>query len=255
LSELGKPLMEHRARRRARTLYAILAITGLSIGLATFGIGAYRWGFAFTNYGPAVVWRWGGPWIVIGAILLAGGAIGAAWLVRWNWLTVSSFENGMRIRRAGRVQHVPWSAVQSVLVSSVKYGMLGTIWGSRSLLQVRLSDGRRLRWSDTLAGLSHLIATVKQQVYPRLIAEYSQYLRDGQPLGFGPLVIHPEGIQKGSRRLLWGEIESTQLRDGKITIYVKSDGSKIRAEVRRVPNAEICLQLIQHYATGAKPST
>jgi hypothetical protein len=230
----------------------MLAILGLTIGIAFFGFGAYRWGFAYSNYGPAVVWRWGGPWILIGLTLLAMGAIGAGWLIRWNWLSVTSFENGLQLRRGRRVQLIPWAKVQSILVSSVRYGMLGLIWGSRSSLRLRLADNRKLRFNDTLAGLSQLISTIKQQVYPRLLAEYAQFIRDGQPVSFGSLVIQPEGIQRGGRRLLWTEIDSAQLRDGRITIHAKGSGATLRAEVRKVPNAEICLQLIQHYSTGAR---
>jgi hypothetical protein len=230
-----------------------MATLGLAVGGGFLLVGAYRWTFALSNYGPAVVWRWSAAWLVVGLLFLLFGLVGAAWIFRWNWLVVTSFENGLEIRRRNRTSTVAWSEVQAILVSGVTYGVLGLIWGRRSSLRLEVVSGQRPRFTDTLAGLAQLITTIKSHVYPRLLNEYFTHLRNGQPIAFGPLQVRPEGVVKGPRRFSWGEVTSAELKDGKILIKTNQKGSPIRVRSSAVPNAEICLQLVQHYAKQSNP--
>lgn len=248
MSELGKPVIEHRARRNQRTANLFLATAGLGIGGTFLAIGITRWNFALSNYGPAVVWRWSGGWVALGALLLVLGAFGGVWLLRWHRLAVVVHDGGLHIRRGSRSRELPWSEIESVQVAGERYR---SIWGSRSILKIRTSDDRLIRLTDTLAGLNQLAATVKRNVYPRLLTEYTRYLKDGQPVPFGPLVISAEGVARGQRKLSWPEVSAAELRDGRITITPTTDhGGKLRVDARQVPNPEICLQLVQHYASG-----
>lgn len=246
MSDLGKAVIEHRARRPERLLNLALTAVGLGFGGAFLAIGMVRWKFALSNYGPAVVWRWSGAWLVIGAALLLLGLAGGLWLLRWGRLSVTVHDGGLQIKRGKRARQLPWKEIETVQVSGVRYRL---IWGSRSVLKLHTEDDRTLRLPDTLAGLNQLAATVKRNVYPRLLTEYARSLRDGQPLPFGPLVVAPEGVQFGRRKLHWGEVSTAQLRDGKITITpTKQHGGPLRVDARKVPNPEICLQLLQHHA-------
>lgn len=248
MSELGKPVIEHRIRRNQRMVNLVLAASGLGIGGTFLAIGITRWNFALSNYGPAVVWRWSGVWVVAGALLLVLGAFGGAWLLRWHRLSVVVHDGGLRIKRGRRTRELLWSEIESVQVAGVRYRV---IWGSRSILKIRTSDDRSIRLTDTLAGLNQLTATVKRNVYPRLLSQYTRYLKDGQPVPFGPLVISPEGVARGQRKLTWPEVSGAELLDGRITITPSKDrGGPLRVDARKVPNPEICLQLVQHYAGG-----
>lgn len=253
MNELGNALMLHNARRRERRLHLVMATLGLATGGGFLLIGFYRWTFALSNYGPAVVWRWSAAWLAVGLLFLMIGLVGAAWVFRWNWLTVTTFENGIQIQRRKYVTSVTWSEIQAILVSGVTYGVLGVIWGSRSSLRLDISGGRRMQFSDTLAGLAQLITTIKRHVYPRLLNEYSQHLLNGQPIAFGPLQVRPEGVAKGQQRLGWSEVASAELKDGNILLKPLQRGAPIRVRANAVPNAEICLQLIQHYAMQSNP--
>ncbi len=245
--------MLHKARRRERRLHLAMAALGLVAGSGFLLVGGYRWTFALSNYGPAVVWRWSAAWLVVGMLFLLFGLVGATWVFRWNWLAVTSFEKGLEIRRRNRISTVPWSEVQAVLVSGVTYGVLGLIWGRRSSLRLEIASGQKQHFPDTLAGLAELITTIKRHVYPRLLNEYFTHLRNGQPIAFGPLQIRPEGVAKGPRRFSWGEVASAELKDGTILIKTNQKGSPMRVRASAVPNAEICLQLVQHYAKQPNP--
>jgi hypothetical protein len=163
-------------------------------------------------------------------------------------LAVTSYEKGLQIQRRRGSSIVTWNEIQAILVSGVTYGVLGLIWGSRSSLRLEIAGGGKLKFSDTLAGLEQLITTIKRHVYPRLLNEYSQHLQNGQPVGFGPLQVRPEGVAKGQRRISWSELASAELKDGKILLKTNQQGSPIRVRTNAIPNAEICLQLIRHHA-------
>ncbi len=250
MTDLGKPVVEHRPRRRQRRLYLLLALVGLSAGAIMLIIGIARWSFALANYGPAVVWRWSGIWLIIGGALLAVGLVGAVWLLRWGRLSVVVHDGGLQLKRGNQVRTLPWSEIETVQVTGVNYR---SIWGSHSTLKLRTSDDQQIRLSDRLAGLSQLAATVKRNVYPRLVAEYTRYLRDGQPVAFGPLTLSLEGVARGPRKLDWSQVTAAELHDGRITITpADGRGGALRVDARKVPNAEICLELVQHYARGAR---
>ena len=253
MSELGQPMMEHRAERRRRTLNAGMAVGGLLVGGALTIVGLVRWEFALRTYGPAVVLRWGGPWLIFGILLLLIGLTGTGWLIRWNWLRVTTFQNGLQVQGRKRLRTIAWGDIRGVLVSGVRYGMLGLAWGSRSRLQLDLNGDQRVQFTDTLVGLSQLTSLVKRRTYPRLLTEFTASLRDGQPIPFGPLSLRPEGVQLGRRRVTWPDIESAELQAGRVVIKLRTPGAPLRLSAGRLPNVEICLQLVQHYAAQAAP--
>jgi hypothetical protein len=60
-------------------------------------------------------------------------------------------------------------------------------------------------------------------------------------------------VAKGQQRLGWSEVASAELKDGKILLKTNHRKAPIRVRANAVPNAEICLQLIQHYAKQSNP--
>ncbi len=253
MTDLGQPMMEHRAERRLRVFHTAMAIGGLLAGGGLTILGLARWEFALRTFGPAVVLRWSGPWLVFGTLLLLIGLAGTGWLIRWNWLRVTTFQNGLEVQGRRRLRTIPWGDIRGVLVSGVRYGMLGLAWGSRSSLRLDLNGGQRVQFTDTLVGLSQLTSLVKRRTYPRLLTESTASLRDGQPIPFGPLSLRPEGVQLGRRRVVWPEVESAELRQGRVVIKLRKPGAPLRLSAGKLPNVEICLQLIQHYAAQAAP--
>jgi hypothetical protein len=245
---LGQPLQEYRAKAASRRLNGWLAAAGLFAGSLSLAAGVLRWNFAFSNYGPAVVWRWSLAWLLAGVPLLIAGLFGGLWTVRWGGLRIILHPRGLRLLRGSREQAVPWDDVLHVYTSGVRYGVLGVIWGSRATLIVETTDRRRVRLSQAIDGLAEIIETVKRNVYPRLLAAYTREYRTGMGLPFGPIWLTARGVQKGRRSLGWGELESARIRDGRIEIRPKPGARRrpIRASAQAVPNVELCLQLVQH---------
>lgn len=248
VSELGLQTGQHRLRRILRLVYPSFGLVGLLATLALWGLAAWRWIFAYSTYGPAIVWRIAFPLILFSLVTLASGLTGVVATIRLGPLVVTTYERGLTVRRGRRGKLVRWSHIRHLRTSVVRYGFSGLSWGHRSSITLTLDGGQRFRFTSALADVDGLIATVKGNVYPRLLDEYTRAFNQGQALGFGPIVLSTQGIQQGRSRLDWTNLGRASLENGRLVLTPRSgaEGSKIRVEARRIPNVDLCLQFIQH---------
>jgi len=94
------------------------------------------------------------------------------------------------------------------------------------------------------------VGSIKARTYPRLLEESRQTFNAGRPLEFGPLSLNQQGLQYGRRTLAWSEVASVTLERGRLDVRPRH-GRRWRIPVRRIPNAEVCLQLASHLGGGA----
>jgi hypothetical protein len=151
-------------------------------------------------------------------------------------------------RRKDRI-HVRWSAVSAIYTSSIHY-RIPLLSTPRVSIELHSQSGRRVRLPAVLAGAEQLVSSIKARTYPRLLDEYRQAFNAGQPLTFGPLLFSRSGLQHGRRALAWSEVDSVTLERGRLTVRPRH-GRGWRIAVRRIPNAEVCLQLASHLGGGA----
>ena len=169
-ASLGDLISEHGLRRELRLLYQYLGAVGLGGALVMVTIGVWRAYLAYQHYGPALVWRWSTPsWIAAGVLVLVGlGSLFALW--RRHGIKVRAFANGMTYQRKRKPQVYFWRHVRSIRTSSSRYFLpfLGT--SGRSELLLTMTNRRTLRLTNVIAGLNQVVETVKERVYPRLMA-------------------------------------------------------------------------------------
>jgi hypothetical protein len=247
-SELGLQTGQHRLRRFLRLVYPTLALFNLLATLALWALAAWRWFFAYSTYGPALVWRVTFPLVVMSVVTLTVGLIGVVANIRLSSLVVTTFERGLTVRRGRRGKLIRWAHIRHLRTSAVRYGFSGMNWGQRASINLILDSGEKFRFTTALGDIGGLIATIKGNVYPRLLDEYTREFNQGHPLGFGPLMLTQQGIQKGRGRLDWVDLGHASLENGRLVLTPRtgSEGSKIRVEARRIPNVDLCLQFIQH---------
>jgi len=254
-ADLGPLLETHSLRRGLRQRLGALAVVGAVGALAAFAYGLYRWYFAFSRYGPAVVWRWSGPAFLTALALGALGGLGVALLLRTRRIRVKVHESGLAIERGARLQIVPWERVRGIYTAAFRDALP---WPSRRSMaeltltvdQLRLdgSEGeQRIRLTRTIDGLDALAETVKKRVYPGLLAEYSRAFNEGQALQFGPVVVAPEGLRLNGRVYPWAQVGRAELARGRLVLQPDEadKGRRVRLAARRVPNVEVLLQFLE----------
>lgn len=242
---LGVLLREHRLRRELAILYPALVIVGLS-GTAIAAVWtAWRWLFAFNNYGSAAIWRWTTPALLTVLAFASLGILGLILTWRSRGLRINLHSSGMVYRQGRYEEKILWKQIQRIHTSAVSYGFSKYAWGAQTILRIYLNDGRQLRLTHALTDMSGLAEFIKSQVYPDLLEGYRQEYNQGDPLSFGPLILTTKGIQRKDQILQWEDLGSISLGRGILSLEL-IDGQRIRIPAHQVPNVEICTQLIEH---------
>lgn len=248
LINLGPLLRKHFLRRELAVLYKTLTIIGLIGTVMACGLAVWRWNFAYRHYGPVAISRWTAPalWAVLCFSL--AGLFGLLLSLRSRHMCVSLYESGMTFQRGRRQQTILWNEINSIHTAAVRYGLPSLVWGAETTLILHTNNRRKIRLTQVLQDLSNLAETVKHLVYPGLLSEYRKLISQGGSLPFGPLLLTPKGVQRSRDFLSWQDIGKISLRRGRLLIPSRQNrkSRQIRVPVHRVPNIDLCVQLIQH---------
>jgi hypothetical protein len=260
-SPLGPMIQEHRLRRSVRRVQRGLAIVGFSGAAVALAVGVARWYFAYSTYGPAVVWRWSMPAFGLSLAFLTLGSVGLVLLWRTPPVRVCVHQGGLLVQRLGRTAAIPWTQIHQVHTAAYRDPLP---WPSKRHLsrltlglgpqEGRPNDGiPRIRFTGALAGLDSLAQAVKTAVYPALLSEYTLAFNEHRPLAFGPIALHMQGLRHGDRLIDWRELQDVRLEGGQLKLLIQSAGqqSTLRLPAHQVPNVEVFLQLLQHVGVAA----
>ena len=251
--DFGSIISEHNLRREYRMLCMLIAAIGISTAAISGAIGIYRWYFAYRHYGPAAVTRWSGPAIGISFGCAILGFIGLACLLHLRGSYAKAYAGGILVHRGRKTEKISYDQIQAVSTSTIRYGLPWFDWGTRTKLTLHLKQGRRVSLTECLNNLDQLAITVKQRVYPGLLNQYRKALQEGHAVQFGSVQISTQGIYYGKRMYPWSEIGNVSLERGLLAVHTQASARKraIRISVHRVPNIDLCFQLIQHFFADA----
>jgi hypothetical protein len=151
-----------------------------------------------------------------------------------------------------------------VRTSSIRYGLPGFPRQREADLVVEYekapsgnpnpaAGSRSVRLPHTLGDLEGLGASVKARVYPLLLEAYSASFNRGRPVEFGNVHLTKEGIRVHKQVLPWKSLSEAGVARGDLVLRgAPSSGTTLlRIPAHRVPNVELCLQLIQYLGRKA----
>lgn len=232
----------------SRILLWIFIFSGL-LGTGTaITIAILRWNFAFSHYGPAVVWQWSGPALIAGML---SSLVWFAALLIWGiqrhhfaWVHVE----GVTLERGKRRAHFPWEHLVDLKMSVVQYGLPFWKWGSRSSASLSTQDGKLLRFQGRIRDLNAFTNTIKHYLYPYRLREYRQMLEGKETINFGPLKCSADSLTFGKKRYTWDKVLSAKLDSGRLIISIKNGKGKetIRISAKKISNPDLCAQLIKN---------
>jgi hypothetical protein len=224
------------------------------MAIIAWGVAAYRGFVAYTEYGPLLVGRWVTAPQVLGLVTAAIGI----WLAVKAWrawrMRVRLHANGLAFVRGRRGRALTWPDIRALWSHAVRTGLPWLSTSRRLRLELEARDGHRYRLDDTLEDFEGLARAIKARVYPLLLADYTKSFNDHQVLPFGPIRLGPAGIEDGTRPpFAWTEVRGAELAAGKLKIRTSRPGrqSTLSYPAHRIPNVEVCTQLIQEIGQSA----
>ena len=245
------PTRTHHIRTRLRVVQWAGVLLGGAGVAATLALGLWRWGLAYSNYGPAVVWRWSLPWFAAAAGLLPLFLLGLASLWRTRSTRVLVYPSGLVYQRGRRALSIPWQEVAAIRTQGPWFG-LRVLGVTRPLsMIIEIADGETVKFTQELSDFKTLVETVKQRVYPPMLRVLTERFNQGEAINFGPLKLHPEGIRLAERMIPWDQFGRAVLEGGQLTLLPRQESSlsRIRISAAKVPNVDLCVQMIQGVKT------
>ena len=235
-------------RKDLRLLHTLLLSGGLAGLFLSMAWSLYNAFFAYQTFGPAIVPRWASRPLPFAFAGLAITAYSGLWLLRRRGLRVSLHPSGFRISTRGRNLQARWDEVERIWLTSIRYGLTAQPSRQHASMRLETTAGETIHLDHTLEGFLELVQCVKEHAYPHILDRYRQQLRRGESLDFGPLRLSGEAIRLGSRSFAWSQLSDVSIRKGRLELLFQEEGQILRRRVTlgRVPNADICHQLLKN---------
>lgn len=244
LSRARLPLLSRSAKFLIGTIFSL----GILTAVAALTYAVIRWNFAFSHYGPGVVWHWAAPplWASLIAIVISILSL-IVWSIRRNHQALVG-EDGLVLKLGRRRKHYAWQELSDLKLSAVKYGLPFWGWGSHSIALLYTRDGQKLRFRGRIDELDAFTRAIKHHLYPQRLKDYRRALEVKETIVFGPLQCSSDGLTYGKAKYSWDQIRSVSLEGGSMTIALdKVEGKKsLRIPTRKIPNPDLCAQLIMN---------
>lgn len=243
-SILSRHELKQNVERRA---FIVLALS-LLVLLAASVWSIYRWYFAYSRFGPAVVWRWSAPTILTSIFAMILTIYASLFLIRNRQRRIFTTQDAILFVNGGNRHALPWSGIASIQSSAARYA-----W-SRSkhdpLLRITLStvDSDTIKIPAYLTALNDLLRILKTRLYPLAMDRYRELMKSGHPIEFGPLQLTRTGVLHRGQTEQWQYFRDVKLESGKLKIeFNRPGGSKlISIPAQRVPNIDLCAQLLKN---------
>jgi hypothetical protein len=238
------PLLSKRSRRILIMIFILASI----LAFVTILIAIIRWNFAYSHYGPAVVWQWSGLFLILSAVLLSIGIVALlSWQLRRSNRAIANPE-GITLLRRGRGKTIPWTNFSDLRIAIVSYGFSWWTWGTQSTISVSTLDNRNLRFRGSAGDLEHFTRMIKHFLYPLRLTEYRERMNSQQVIDFGALQFSPQGLIYRKQRIHWDSILDSQLDAGLLILRIKQGDSIkfIRIPIKNLSNPDLCAQLISN---------
>jgi hypothetical protein len=247
ITSTGTLLSEHRARSVLRVQAQAVAAAGLSLAIVAGAMGIWAGVFALEHYGLAALARWVSVWAWGAGLLTLTACAGLLRVIflRKEWVRI--YPSGLAVRGSGGIVFVPWDQIHEMEVRLVRYGLPVFTARQEAALLLRYGVRGQLRLTHALDGFDSVVQRVKQETYPRLLGEYIHAFNAGGVVAFGPIRLTGDGIAGRRRLISWQQLDAVSLERGVLRLTQNRDGrhSTISFPASRIPNIDLCLQLIQ----------
>lgn len=244
----GEILSQHRLKEGVEQRIVIMLIVGIVTMVAALLWSLYRWLFAFSHFGPAVVWRWTGPAIGIAILALLLAIYSMLFLLRNRQRIVYTTPDGLWLNNRGERRFVSWADIASIQSSAAHYRWLRSNGEPQMRILLRTIGGEVIKIPTFMTALMDLQQLVKEYIYPYAMDRYREMMKSDQVLDFGPLKLSRRGVSYRNHIDPWQNFRDVQLERGRLRVeFQRPNGmKKISIAARSIPNLDLCVQLLRN---------
>jgi hypothetical protein len=241
-------LSQHKLKRNVKRRVFLLLTFSLLTVLGALLWSVYRWYFAFTRFGPAVVWRWSGPAIGISFLALLLALYAGLFLLRYRRRYMYTTSDGLWFVTGDTRRSIRWPQIASIQNTASKYIWSQPDSGPHMRILLTTIEGETIRIPSFLTAIDEANQIIKANIYPLAMNRYREMMNSGQPLEFGPLQLTSNGVMYRNRMEPWQHFREVRMERGQIMIeFAHPSGNKrISFSARRVPNIDLCVQLLRN---------
>lgn len=246
---MGQFLSQHRLKGNVRRRMSIMLILSIITMVAAILWSLYRWFFAFSHYGPAVVWRWSGPALAIAILAFLLAIYSSLFLLLNRQRIVYTTPDGLRFVNGSNRRFLDWSDIASIQSSAAHYRWGRTDREPQLRIQLRTVEEREvIKIPPSLTDLMGLQQAIKKYIYPDAMNRYRESMKSDQQLDFGPLQLTRRGVGYRKQSYPWQTFRDVQLEGGrlKVEFHGPNGVKKISIAARNVPNIDLCVQLLRN---------
>jgi hypothetical protein len=148
----------------------------------------------------------------------------------------------------------PWDEIESVKEALLDVRYYGFSVRTDRLLDVRRRDGEQVKLNSHFRDIDALCEAIQSRVTDCLLPKAREALRQGRPVGFGPVRLTAQGFDDGGRHLLaWEDYEGATIKEG--FLNVRRCGQKsdwFSRPLGEIANARVLLALLPR-EPGSRP--
>jgi len=224
---------------------ALIFLPGGAAVLAPFFYGLQRDLYARAHYGPIAAAAWSWPWYALSTLTSIPLILLALRRVRQANRLVMLHKHGLVIRwTGGRRQKLLWEEIEGLVCDTIESTFLGIPLKTHHLLRIYPQSGKSIRLDDHIPGLPELTARIKAKIYPRLLPRLRTAFRKGEPLYFGPIILHKKQFELRGQEIPWEQITRLNVVSGQLVVESKSNRA-FKLPVGNIPNVDLLIQLLQ----------
>ena len=225
--------------------------TMVIIGLGIGGLFFIFQGIAAWEVNPAGM----AIFITIGVGMLVLAARGMIRSARDRGLQVKVCSSGLSREVQGAEREVVvWEDIGKVWQSVTSWQSYGAEVARSYEYTIELKDGRQFEFYN-LENIPELGQIIQRHVTQRQLPVIHAKLATGEPVSFGKVTVHPEGLSKGGNVLPWDQIQQVEVKKGEVIIH-RGTGTRrypwVKIQVSKIPNIFIFLTLLREKQHGAQ---
>ena len=243
------PIAVYRDRPLKWRDLILLFLPATLVPVVLLVIGYSRERYGLMNYGPVAAETWSSTWYGFALVSLIP-LVGLLLIrIRRSHRLIKVYNKGLIIQSTwGRKWKLSFSQILGISGVKTQNRLFSIPINTRYQAQLHLSDDKIIKLDHQLKDLEELCARVKAKIYPSLLKRYRAAFKGDDTISFGPILMNTYQIAINNLNIPWDRVCNIEIKGG--VLNIEYDGNrKVKIGIRKVPNIEIFLQIIQESVT------